>query len=93
MGELQKKFFFRWMLVSKFAKKNIFNTFDLCLSSSQKSKEYLQELNAKNIKFIGNIKLSSKLNIENFKNTNESFFNKRKVWSAASTHKGKNFFV
>ena len=90
MGELQK-IFFRWMLVSKFAK-NIFNTFDLCLPSSQKSKEYLQELNAKNIKFMGNIKLSSKLNIENFKNTNESFFNKKKVWSAASTHSGEEFF-
>ena len=65
------------MLVSKFAK-NIFNTFDLCLPSSQKSKEYLQELNAKNIKFIGNIKLSSKLNIENFKKIDEIFFNKKK---------------
>ena len=45
-----------------------------------------------NIKFIGNIKLSSKLNIENFKNTNENFFNKKKFGLQLVLIAGEEFF-
>ena len=40
MEELPKNFY-KWMLVPSFAKK-IFKTFDLCLASSNESKEYLK---------------------------------------------------
>ena len=90
-GRITNKSFSRWSLIPKFAKK-IFNTFDLCLPSSQTSKNYLDQLNAKNIKFIGNIKLASKINIDKFKNKNENFFNKNRIWGAVSTHKGEEIF-
>ncbi len=90
-GRITNKSFSRWSLIPRFAKK-IFNTFDLCLPSSQTSKNYLDQLNAKNIKFIGNIKLAGKINIDKFKNKNENFFNKNRIWGAVSTHKGEEIF-
>ena len=42
------KTFLRWKLIPKIANK-IFQTFDLCLASSNKSKNYLEKLNAKNL--------------------------------------------
>jgi len=89
-GRITKKSFDRWMLVSRFAKK-IFNTFDLCLASSNESKKYLKKLNAKNIKHIGNIKLSTSVDLNKIKNQNENIFNKKRVWCAASTHEGEEF--
>ena len=90
-GRITKKTFKRWMVISYFAKK-IFNCFDLCLASNNESKKYLERLNAKNIKYFGNIKLAGSLNIENINNENESLLNKNKVWCAASTHKGEELF-
>ena len=45
-GRITKKTFLRWRLIPKVAKK-IFQTFDQCLASSNKSKNYLEQLNAK----------------------------------------------
>ncbi len=90
-ARITKKTFKRWMLLSKFAK-NIFSTFDLCLTSSNDSKEYLKKLNAKNIKYIGNIKLASSINPENISNINEKMLKQKKFWCAASTHKGEEIF-
>ena len=44
--------------------KNIFSTFDLCLTSSLETKRYLKTLKAKNIKYIGNLKLSGFQNLK-----------------------------
>ena len=90
-GRITKKTFKRWMVISHFAKK-IFNCFDLCLASNNESKKYLERLNAKNIKYFGNIKLAGSLDIENINNENESLLSKNKFWCAASTHKGEELF-
>ena len=79
------------MFIKGFAKK-IFNIFDLCLASSLESKEYLYQLNAKNLKYIGNIKLAGVINEENIINNNEKILNTRNFWCAASTHEGEEVF-
>ena len=88
-GRITKKTFKRWMLISNFAKK-IFNTFDLCLASSNESKIHLQQLNAKNISFVGNIKLASPVDSNNAQNKNAEILDQKKVWCAASTHDGED---
>jgi 3-deoxy-D-manno-octulosonic-acid transferase len=90
-GRITKKTFKRWMLISNFAKK-IFNTFDLCLASSKASEEHLKQLNAKNLMYIGNIKLSDTINSENIVNENEKILLQKKFWCAASTHNGEEIF-
>ena len=87
-GRITKKSFKRWMYFSNFAKK-IFNCFDLCLTSSKESEDNLKKLNAANVKFIGNIKFSGDLKIDNFNNKNLLNLKKSKVWCAASTHDGE----
>ena len=49
-ARLTKKTFKRWILILKSAKK-IFGIFDLCLCSNMETKNFLEKLNAKNIKF------------------------------------------
>ena len=87
-GRMTKKSFDRWMLVYPFAKK-IFSAFSLCLASSNESKQYLKRLNAQNIKFIGNLKLASPVSSKSISNRNEKFFKNKRVWCAASTHRGE----
>ena len=55
-ARITSKTFKRWMILNSFAKK-IFNSFDLCLTSNNETKVYLDKLNAKNTHFLGNIKL------------------------------------
>jgi len=90
-GRITKKTFKRWMLIASFAKK-IFNIFDLCLASSSESKKHLEQLNAKNIKYIGNIKLAGIINENSIANKNENILNEKKFWCAASTHEGEEIF-
>ena len=40
-GRITKKTFLRWSLIPKIAKK-IFQTFDLCLTSNNETKKYLE---------------------------------------------------
>ena len=67
--------------------KKIFQKFDICLSSSQKSTKYLKSLGAKKIKNIGNLKFT-----ESGKSTDilpynlRKFFLSKKIWCASSTH-------
>ncbi len=90
-GRITKKTFKRWMLISGFAKR-IFNTFNLCLASSKESKKFLEQLNVRNLKYIGNIKLAGAIEERNIINKNESFLSKNKFWCAASTHDGEEIF-
>jgi len=87
-GRITKKSFQKWKFVFKFAQK-IFSTFELCLSSSKQSMNYLNILKARNVKFIGNLKLAGKINLEQISNVNTNFFKNRKIWCAVSTHKGE----
>ena len=92
-GRITKKSFYRWKYLNSFAKE-IFKKFDLCLSSSKESENYLKILGAKNVKNHGNLKFSGlgrKLNDK----LNSNFLNKlenRKIWCAASTHFSEEIF-
>ena len=85
-GRITKKSFKRWKFISSFSKK-IFNTLDLCLSSSKISKKYLQILGAPKVKFLGNLKFTQSENEKiNITNTLKKFMSSKKVWCASSTH-------
>ena len=84
-ARLTEKTFKRWMFFSK-AAKNIFNSFDLCLTANQETKKFLQELNARNIYFFGNIKLIGKINKDFSDDINIHFLSNNLIWCALSTH-------
>ena len=85
-ARINKNSFKKWFKLSPYIK-NIFNKFDLCLSSSKESKFHLKKLGAKNIKFFGNLKFSQTENNKEDLNKNlKTFLSKKKVWCAASTH-------
>ena len=90
-GRITKKTFGRWFFFSNSAKK-IFNSFDLCLASSRDSKKYLKKLNAKNLKYIGNLKFSGSINLNKIQNRNKNILNKTKNWCAVSTHSSEEIF-
>jgi len=90
-GRITKKTFDKWIYIANFARK-IFNTFDLCLSSSKDSETYLKLLNVKNLKHIGNLKFTGNINIIDEQDKNKELFQKKKVWCAVSTHKGEEDF-
>ena len=85
-ARITQKSFMRWKMFPLSAKK-IFKEFDLCLSSSAKSLEYLKILGAQKIKFIGNLKFTESENNKNdlHKALREKILSK-KVWCASSTH-------
>ena len=91
-GRITKKSFKRWKLFPSFSKK-IFNTLDLCLSSSEKSKKYLLELGAVKVKFLGNLKFAQSENEKiTVPNNLKKFFSSKKVWCASSTHNTEEKF-
>ena len=57
----------------------------LCISSSKDTSDYLNILGAKNIKFFGNIKFCSDLEMKIEETQFKSITNK-KTWCAVSTH-------
>ena len=90
-GRITKKTFLRWKLIPKIANK-IFQTFDLCLASSNKSKNYLEKLNAKNVKHIGNLKLSAEIKLQKQLTQNKNILKNTRFWCAISTHSGEDLF-
>ncbi len=85
------KTFKRWMMFSSAARK-IFCLFNLCLTANLETKNYLSQLNAKNIYFNGNIKLIYNIDKDNIKNLNEKILLKKRFWIAASTHNNEEIF-
>ena len=88
-ARINRKSFKKWARFDLAAKK-LFNKFDLCLASSEESKKHLELLNAKNIKYIGNLKFTeSEINKDTLnKNLKKNFLSK-KIWCASSTHKNE----
>jgi 3-deoxy-D-manno-octulosonic-acid transferase len=85
-ARITDKSFKKWKMFSLSAK-NIFQKFDICLSSSLKSKNYLRYLGAKNIKYIGNLKFSQTENSRaNLNRDIKKIFMTKKIWCASSTH-------
>ena len=90
-ARITDKSFKRWKLFKSYAKKIFFN-FDICLSSSHKSKKYLKSLGAKNIKHVGNLKFTqSEKNITFLDNDLKKFFLSKRIWCASSTHSTEEF--
>ena len=85
-GRITKKTFKRWKIFSNFAKK-IFSNFDLCIPSSEESKNNLEMLGVKKISYKGNLKFTVKIEKEDFiQPLNVKILDTLKVWCAASTH-------
>ncbi len=85
-ARITDKSFNKWKKFASSAK-SIFQKFDICLSSSLKSTNYLKSLGAKNVKNIGNLKFTQ--NEDNSEYLNDSlkkFFLTKKIWCASSTH-------
>ena len=91
-ARITDKSFKKWRMFSRSAR-NIFQKFDICLSSSLKSKNYLKYLGAKNIKYIGNLKFSQTENSRVALSKGiKKFFNTKKIWCASSTHYNEEKF-
>ena len=85
-GRITDKSYKRWKIFSDNAK-IIFQKFDICFSSSLKSKNYLKSLGAKKTRYIGNLKFAQTEKNENsLNNKQKKFFSSKKIWCAASTH-------
>ena len=85
-ARITEKSFKRWKILPSEAK-ILFKKFDICLSSSLKSKKYLKSLGAEKIKYIGNLKFSqTEKNQDILKMKTKRFFSSKRIWCAASTH-------
>lgn len=92
-GRITKKTFKKWKKISLFSQK-IFKSFELSLSSSKESFNYLKKLKFNNVKYIGNLKFSQaeKENLY-FEKKLKKFLSLKKSWCASSTHKSEELFV
>ena len=90
-ARISYKTFKKWNFFPEFSK-NLFGCFDLCLTSNGETKNFLTELNVKNVVHMGNIKLINKTDPNSISNINHEILNKKKFWFAASTHKGEDNF-
>ena len=91
-ARITKKTFNKWIIILNFAKK-VFDNFDLCLAASEESKNNLNKLQVKNLKYIGNLKYSAKNKPDELENYNKKIFNNFKTWCAASTHGDEELIV
>ena len=89
-ARITKKTFKKWIYFPTTAKK-IFSSFDLCLTSNQETKNYLLKLEAKNVFYLGNLKLISKIEESKFK-INIDILDSKRHWVAVSTHDGEDIF-
>ena len=85
-ARLTKKSFSRWSKFPMTAKK-IFNKFDLFLCANQETKNYLEKLSAKNIRYFGNIKFFNEIKKKEFSQNDIQLIKKSRFWVAASIHK------
>lgn len=90
-ARLTKKTLKKWMLFPKTAKK-IFETFDFFLCANKETKIFLEKLNAKNIKYVGNIKFINNIDLKKLKHNNKKILSESKFWIAVSIHKEEDFF-
>ncbi len=88
-GRITKKTFKRWKYLPKFSNA-IFSNFDLCLSSSKESYQFLKKLNVKKVKFHGNLKFSQAERENLFLNDHiDDYLSLKKAWCASSTHQSE----
>ncbi len=88
-ARISKKSYNRWKLLGSFSK-DLFKSFDLTLPQNTESKVYLNKLNVKKIKFLGNLKFAQ--NNFFYNNPNyifKKFIKTKNLWCALSTHPGE----
>ena len=90
-ARITRKTYDRWKLFPKMAR-SIFGLFDLCIVSNTETKKYLENFNAKNVFYFGNLKFCENLEKTQFFNKNSKFLESNKFWLAASTHEGEDDF-
>ena len=88
-ARITRKTYDKWCLFPKTAR-SIFGLFNLCLVSNQETKKFLENLNAKNIFYFGNLKFCESL--DKSQSIDNKFLNFNKFWLAASTHEGEDEF-
>jgi|TARA_B100001093_G_scaffold518207_1_gene602284 3-deoxy-D-manno-octulosonic-acid transferase len=91
-ARITKKSLNKWKIFFNFAKK-VFNNFDLCLAASEESKNNLNNLQVKDLKYIGNLKYSVQSNPDKLEEPNKNILNNYKTWCAASTHSGEELTI
>ena len=72
-------------MFNKTAKK-IFSAFSLCLCANKETEGFLEEFDAKNVKYEGNLKLIDKIDKKQLKSINSEILSNSRFWVAASTH-------
>ena len=91
-GRITKKSFNNWKIFPDFSQK-IFSKFKICMAASNESKNYLEKLGVKKVKFFGNLKFSQTENEKIiFDKSLKKFIKSRKIWCASSTHKAEEMF-
>ena len=90
-ARITRKTYDKWYLFPKMAR-SIFSLFNLCIVSNQETKKFLENLNAKNIFYFGNLKFCEILDKTQFIDNNSKFLSLNKFWLAASTHEGEDEF-
>tara|TARA_B100002051_G_scaffold274909_1_gene317227 strand:- start:954 stop:2234 length:1281 start_codon:yes stop_codon:yes gene_type:complete len=90
-ARITSKSFKKWLIFSKTAKK-IFGTFKVCICSNFETKKFLEQLELKNINYVGNIKLASQIDEKKIYNINKDFIQNKRFWFAASIHNGEEIF-
>ena len=93
-ARITNKTFGRWSKLGDFSK-SIFNLIDVAYPQNNETKIFLQELNVKNIKIIGNLKYIDSGDTETNKIDKKLFlqFKKYKTFIAASTHDTEEIFA
>ena len=85
-ARITKRSFKKWKFFSSSTKK-LFQNFDICLTSSLETKNYLKLLGTKKNYFIGNLKFTqSEKTIDELKDSTKKFFSTKIIWCASSTH-------
>ncbi len=90
-ARITKKSFLRWKLLPRF-NKSIFSKFSFCLASNLETSNFLRDLGANNISYLGNLKFVHNVETDNKTDLNEDFLKKKNFWFAASTHEGEEAF-
>ncbi len=92
-ARITTKTYLRWKKILSFAKL-VFGSFDMCLSQNKETEKYLNNLGAKKIKNLGNLKFSKSNFISSNKHKKNilKMFQYKKIWCASSTHDGEEIF-
>ena len=91
-ARITKKSFKKWKYLPNFSKR-IFEKITVALPQNSETKKYLKLLGVRNIKVAGNLKFFGNKLLKSSKSKLKKKFLNKKIWCAASTHKGEEVFI